>query len=196
MAEPISPEAYLALAATVNNAVNSYRGKRTPDEQSDSTTNVSAAAGAKAPAALPTDELLSYAGLKIGNDGYVQLVAESPAHPRNWSRRRKAYDFGLILFSEFFMNGVGAAGTPASSDDGVKVLGHWSREVRLVAFTTMYVMGYCCVLLSVERPPIGLVFVQAHTPGGKKGKKLTVNYQNFQVPARPGFVRVAALAVL
>ena len=135
MAEPISPEAYLAIAATVHNAVNSYRGKRSPDEQKDRT---GAADGSKATVALPTDELLSYAGLKIGNDGYVQLVADGPTHPRNWSRRRKAYDFDLILFSEFFMSGIGAAGTPASSG-GVESLGQ-SREVGLVAFTTMYVV--------------------------------------------------------
>ena len=145
MAEPISPEAYLAIAATVHNAVNSYRVKRAPDEQNGRTANAGAADGSRATAALPTNELLSYAGLKIGNDGYVQLVADSPAHPRNWSRRRKAYDFGLILFSEFFMSGISAAGTRASSD-GVELLGQ-SREVDLVAFTTMYVMEIPCFSL-------------------------------------------------
>ena len=153
MAEPINPEAYLALAATVHNAVNSYRHKRAPDEQDKRTanTNTSAADSSKATAAslLPTDELLSYAGLKTDNDGYVQLIADSPNHPRNWSRRRKAYDFGLILLSEFFMSGIGAAGTPAASfhdggDDGVEVLRHWKTktEVGLVAFTTMYVIHW------------------------------------------------------
>ena len=139
MAEPISPEAYLAIAATVHSAVNNYRDKRAPDEQKDRTTNTGADNGSKA-----TDELLSYAGLKVGNDGYVQLVPDGPTHPRNWSRRRKAYDFGLILFSEFFMSGVGAAGTPASSD-GVESLGQ-SGEVGLVAFTTMYVVDICMFL--------------------------------------------------
>ena len=138
MAEPISPEAYLAIAATVHNAVNSYSSKRAPDKQNNRTANTGAVDGSKATDASPTEELLSYAGLKIGNDGYVQLVADGPTHPRNWSRRRKSYDFGLILFSEFFMNGISAAGTPASSDE-VKLLGQ-SREVGLVAFTTMYVM--------------------------------------------------------
>ena len=164
MAEPISPEAYLAIAATVHNAVDSYRHKRAPDEQNDRTANVSADDGSKSTAVLPTDELLSYAGLKIGNDGYVQLVADSPTHPRNWSRRRKAYDFGLILFSEFFMSAVSAAGTPASSsdDDGVESLGQ-SREVGLVAFTTTYVMG---LLLRFLRSQTVLILGQAY--GGKK----------------------------
>lgn len=145
MAEPINPEAYLAIAATVHNAVNSYRGKRAPTEQNDRIATTVAADVSKATAASPTDELLSYAGLKIGNDGYVQLVADSPTHPRNWSRRRKAYDFGLILFLEFFMSGISAAGTPASFE-GVERLGR-SREVGLVAFTTMYVDGNCFVSL-------------------------------------------------
>ena len=149
MAEPISPEAYLAIAATVHDAVNSYRDKRAPDGRNDRTANTGVADGLKATAALPTDELLSYAGLKIGNDGYVQLVADSPAHPRNWSRRRKAYDFGLILFSEFFMSGISATGTPASSD-GVQLLGQ-SREVGLVAFTTMYVTD---IAWFFERPTV------------------------------------------
>ena len=56
-------------------------------------------------------------------------------HPRNWSRKRKAYDFGLILFSEFFMSAISAGGTPASYD-GVEVLGQWIA-VGLFAFTTM-----------------------------------------------------------
>ena len=168
MAEPISPEAYLAIAATVHDAVNSYRGKRTPDGRNDRTANTGAADGSKATAALPTDELLSYAGLKIGNDGYVQLVADSPAHPRNWSRRKKAYDFGLTLFSEFFMSGISAAGTPASSD-GVQSLGQ-SREVGLVAFTTMYVTESACFFLRGQV----FGFLDRHT---EKKKKADVRFE-------------------
>ena len=134
MAEPIIPEAYLAIAATVHDVVNIYNGnKRVEQNHKPSNINFD---GSKPTVALPTDELLSYAGLKTGNDGYVQLVPDSPAHPRNWSRGRKAYDFTLTLFSEFFMSGISAAGTPASFD-GDKVLGQ-RREVGLVAFTTMY----------------------------------------------------------
>ena len=162
MAEPISPEAYLAIAATVHSAVNSYRDKRAPDEQKDRTIDTGADNGSKATVVLPTDELLSYAGLKVGNDGYVQLVPDGPTHPRNWSRRRKAYDFGLILFSEFFMSGIGAAGTPASSD-GVESLGQ-SREAGLVAFTTMYVIGICMFLSR----PTGL---SLNRHAGRRGEK-------------------------
>lgn len=144
MAEPITPEAYLALAATVHKAVNGYRDKRAPssDEQSDGITTTGAAAdGSKpTPVLLPTDDLLSYAGLKVGNDGYVQFVVESPALPRNWSGRRKAFDFGVVLFAEFLMSAVGAAGTEAEAGGGGGVLGRWSREVGLVWFMTMYVV--------------------------------------------------------
>ena len=141
MAEPFSPEAYLAIAATVHNAVNSHRAKRAlPNQQNDRTaTTVASKATTASP---PTDELLSYAGLKTGNDGYVQLIADGPTHPRNWSRRRKAYDFGLILFLEFFMSGIGAAGTLASVEGG-EMLGRSSREVGFVAFMTMYVDERC-----------------------------------------------------
>ena len=171
MAEPISPDAYLAIATTVHNAVNSYRYKRAPDEQNERTSNVSADGGSKATAVLPTDELLSYAGLKIGNDGYVQLVADSPTHPRNWSRRRKAYDFGLILFSEFVMSAVSAAGTPAASsdDDGVKSLGQ-SREVGLVAFTTMYVVEVCLVASRSQPILVFLLYGRTETKEKKEIK--------------------------
>ena len=134
MAEPIGPEAYLAIASSVHSLVNKYRIKKRA-EQTDKLTVVSTDSS-KSSLTLPADELLSYAGLKVGNDGYVQWAMDNPAHPSNWSRKRKAYDFGLILFLEFFMNGISAAGTPASSG-GLEILGH-GREVGLIAFTTMY----------------------------------------------------------
>lgn len=135
MAEPIGPEAYLAIAASLHNAVNSCRGKKRAKEN-DITTNISKDSS-KSTRASPTDELLSYSGLRVGNDGYVQWAMGNPEHPSNWSRKRKAYDFALILFSEFFMSAISAGGTPASLD-GAEVLGQ-KMEVRLVAFTSMYV---------------------------------------------------------
>ena len=135
MAEPISSEAYLAIAVTLHNATKNYIPKRQAEQSNEKPITISNSS--KSTSALPTDELLSYAGLKIGSDGYVQLGADSPARPRNWSKRRKIYDFGLILFSEFFMSAIGAAGTPASFL-GAEALGQ-TREVGLVAFTTMCV---------------------------------------------------------
>lgn len=133
MVEPIGPEAYLAIAASLQNAVNSCRGKMGA-EHNDKTTNTSNDSS-KSTFTSPADELLSYSGLRVGNDGYVQWAMGNPKHPRNWSRKRKAYDFGLILFSEIFMSAISAGGTPASFG-GVEVLGQ-RREVGLVAFTTM-----------------------------------------------------------
>ena len=135
MAEPIGPEAYLAIAFSLQNVINNYRNNNRT-KQNDKITNLSADSS-KSSLTIPADELLPHAGLKIGNDGYVQWAIDSPAHPRNWSRQRKAYDFVLILFLEFLMSGISAVGTPASFA-GAEVLGQ-TREVGLVAFTTMYV---------------------------------------------------------
>ena len=41
-------------------------------------------------------------GLAVTRDGYVRWDRRSPAHPRNWTARRKAYDIGVIIFLEFF----------------------------------------------------------------------------------------------
>lgn len=135
MAEPIGPEAYLAIAASVQNAVNNYRDKKRAEQNTKLT--IVSADSSKSSLTLPADELLLYSGLKIGNDGYVQWAMDSPAHPRNWSRVRKVYDLGLILFLEFLMSAISAGGTPASFY-GLGVLGH-RREVGLVGFTTMFV---------------------------------------------------------
>ena len=135
MAEPIGPEAYLALATSVHNAFSSYNDKKRAEHTEKPISIKTGSSNSSLD--LPTDELLSYSGLKVGNDGYVQWVTNSPAHPRNWSRKRKAYDLVMILFSEFFMSAISAVGIPASFD-GSDVLGH-SREVGLLAFTTMYV---------------------------------------------------------
>lgn len=137
MAEPIGPEVYLAIAASMQNAVNKYRdNKRVKQNQKLA---IISADSSKSSLTLPADELLSHSALKIGNDGYVQWAMDSRAHPRNWSRERKAYDIGLILFMEFFMSAISAAGTPASFY-ALGDLGH-RREVGLVGFTTMYLLG-------------------------------------------------------
>lgn len=72
MVEPIGPEAYLAIAASLQNAVNSCRGKIRA-EQNDKTTNTSNDSS-KSTLASPADELLSYSDLRVGNGGYVQWL--------------------------------------------------------------------------------------------------------------------------
>ena len=135
MAEPIGPEVYLAIAASVHNAVNAYRDKKRVEKNHKLA--IISADSSKSSLTLPANELLSYSGLKIGNDCYVQWALDNPAHPRNWSGKRKAYDLGLILFLDFFMNAISAGGTPASFY-GSGVLGH-RMEVGLGGYTTMYV---------------------------------------------------------
>ena len=135
MADPIAPEAYIAIAAAVHSAVTNHRDKK-PAQHNDKAADVSAKSS-ESSLTLPADELLTHAGLKVGNEGYVQWTMHNSAHPRNWSRKRKAYDFGLILFLEFFMSAISAVGIPASFD-GPELLGY-SREVGLLAFTTMWV---------------------------------------------------------
>ena len=129
MVEPVGPEAYLAIAASVHDTYNTYSSYREKkrNEQNQKPKDISTASS-NSSLTLPTDQLLSYAGLKAGNDGYVHWATNSAAHPRNWSRRRKAYDLGLILFSEFCMSGISAVGIPATLD-WPEVLGHHSREV-------------------------------------------------------------------
>ena len=41
-------------------------------------------------------------GLQIGNNGYIVWRKDNPAHPRNWSGRRKAFDVGLIVLFDLF----------------------------------------------------------------------------------------------
>ena len=133
MAEPIGPELYLAIATSMQNVLNNYRDKERVEQNKNFA--IISADSSKSSLTLPADELLSHSGLKIGNDGYVQWALDSPAHPRNWSRERKAYDVGLIFFLEFFMSAISAAGTPTSFY-ALGNLGH-RREVGLVGFTTM-----------------------------------------------------------
>lgn len=133
MAEPVGPEVYLAIATSMQNVLNNYRDKKRVEQNKKLA--IISADSSKSSLTLPADELLSHSGLKVGNDGYVQWAMDSPAHPRNWSREKKAHDVGLIFFLEFFMSAISAAGIPTSFY-ALGNLGH-RREVGLVGFTTM-----------------------------------------------------------
>lgn len=41
-------------------------------------------------------------GLQINNSGYVVWRKDNPAHPRNWTGTRKAFDIGLIILFDLF----------------------------------------------------------------------------------------------
>ena len=142
MVEPLGPEVYLAVAESMSDAVDKYRDKKRAKQNKKLA--IVSAANSTPSLIRPADQLLICSGLKVGNDGYLQWDMGSPDLPENWSRRRKSYDFVLILFLECFMSSISAGGTPASFD-GVGALGQKS-EVGLVVFTTTY----------VQREPEGL----------------------------------------
>jgi len=49
-----------------------------------------------------TREQLLHLGLEIGKNGYVIWRRDNPAHPRNWTGTRKAFDIGLIVIFDLF----------------------------------------------------------------------------------------------
>lgn len=57
----------------------------------------------KSPSKISVDEhrvnFESY-GLELSEDGYIRWNNRCPAHPRNWTLWRKAYNTGVILFLE------------------------------------------------------------------------------------------------
>jgi hypothetical protein len=149
MIEPISPEAYLAIAASAQKVVTKYKDKRRYKHneklrklQSNSTstgwtTTTTDASSASSTSSL--EESLDQNGLVLGQDGYVQWSMSSPDHPRNWSTGRKTYDLGLIIFLDFFTTAISAAGTPASSYALADF--HVGKAIGILGFTTMYELG-------------------------------------------------------
>lgn len=136
MIEPISPEAYLAIASTARNTVTRYKDNRhakksaklahASSENSSNETSLSSDS---------LDDLLAQEGLQLDEDGYVQFCSDSPAHPRAWSKARKVYDLIVIMFLNFFMSAMSNAGTPAASY-AMETFGV-SRVVGLFGFTTV-----------------------------------------------------------
>ncbi|KAA6414682.1 MAG: MFS multidrug transporter [Lasallia pustulata] len=80
-------------------------------------------------------------GLAVTGDGYVRWDKQSPAHPRNWTARRKAYDIGVIIFLEFFTTAISTAGTPASEQARYEY--GIGRTFAIFSFTSMYLLGQC-----------------------------------------------------
>ena len=152
MVEPLGPEVYLAVADSLHDALHKYKDKKRAKQNKK--VAIVSAANSRPSLILPADQLLMCSGLKVGNDGYLQWDLGSPAHPANRSRRRKAYDLGLILFLEFFMSTISAGGTPASFY-GSGALGQKS-EVGLVGFTTTYVQRHPEGLFQCTNPESNL----------------------------------------
>ena len=136
MIEPISPEAYLAIAAAAKNTVTKYKDNRHA-KRSAKLANASSqnSSNETSLSSSSLDDLLAQEGLQLDEDGYVQFCPDSPAHPRAWSKARKVYDLVLIMFLNFSMSAMSNAGTPvvgyAMETVGV------SHVVGLLGFTTV-----------------------------------------------------------
>lgn len=78
-------------------------------------------------------------GLELADEDYVRWTKTNPAHPRNWAAWRKTYDYGLLIFLDFFTTVISTAGTPAS-DQARHELGI-GRSFSLFSFVTIYMLA-------------------------------------------------------
>ena len=136
MIEPISPEAYLAIASAAKNTATKYKDNRHA-KRSAKLANASSqnSSNETSLSSSSLDDLLTQEGLQLDEDGYVEFSPDSPAHPRAWSKARKVYDLVLIMFLNFFMSAMSNAGTPVASY-AMETFGA-SRVVGLLGFTTV-----------------------------------------------------------
>jgi len=99
-------------------------------------------------------EALSREHLTINDNGLVTFVHSSPAHPRQWSLRRKLYDSAIICLLEFVTTAVSNVGSnvarPAATHMGV------SLDVSLFCLATLYLLGQAVANLIL--PPVTEVF--------------------------------------
>ena len=54
-------------------------------------------------------------GLELADDGHVKWDRRNPAHPRNWTAGRKAYNTSVILLLELITTMNGTAGTSVAN---------------------------------------------------------------------------------
>jgi MFS family permease len=59
-------------------------------------------------------------GLEMGDEEHIRWEKTNRKHPRNWSSWRKTYDFGLLIFLDFFTTVISTAGAPASSQASIE----------------------------------------------------------------------------
>lgn len=101
----------------------------------------------KAPAvsldAVPASSRLSILqehGLEFTADGqYVRWSRSNPRHPRNWSKARKIWDLGLIIWVDVYTTAINSAGAAAASNSqhefGI------STTLSVFIFVTLYLLG-------------------------------------------------------
>jgi len=99
-------------------------------------------------------EALASEHLTINDNGLVTFAPSSPAHPREWSRRRKLYDSAIISLLEFVTTVVSNVGSnvakPAAAHMGV------SLDVSVFCLATLYMLGQA--LGGLIFPPVSEVF--------------------------------------
>jgi len=99
-------------------------------------------------------EALASEHLTINDNGLVTFAPSSPAHPREWSLRRKLYDSAIISLLEFVTTVVSNVGSnvakPAAAHMGV------SLDVSVFCLATLYMLGQA--LGGLIFPPVSEVF--------------------------------------
>ncbi|KAI1854654.1 hypothetical protein JX265_007478 [Neoarthrinium moseri] len=90
--------------------------------------------------ASPRLSILDEQGLELTPDGqHVRWSRANQRHPRNWSKARKAYDTGLIIWVDVYTTAVNSAGGAAASEArheyGI------STTMSVFVFVTLYLLG-------------------------------------------------------
>jgi hypothetical protein len=84
-------------------------------------------------------EALRNEGLTLDNGGSVKFTALSPAHPRQWPRRRKIYDTAVICLLEFLTTVISNSGSDVSREAGPEI--GLFRQMAIFCLTTLYLLG-------------------------------------------------------
>jgi MFS family permease len=90
-------------------------------------------------ASRPVSWYLEKHGLEMGESNYVRWTKTNPRHPRNWSSRRKAYDYSLLIFLDFFTTVISTAGTAAS--EGARHEVGIGKTFSLFSFVSIYMIA-------------------------------------------------------
>ena len=84
-------------------------------------------------------EQLELHGLELSSDGHIKWMKTNPAHPRNWSATRKAYNTTVILLLELVTTMNGTAGTPVA--DAAQHTYGIDQSLAVFIFTSTYILG-------------------------------------------------------
>lgn len=127
--------------------------RSTTTSQSDNPMNLSKSSSCDG---MPDSVLkaLSEEHLTVNDNGLVTFAYSSPAHPRQWSQRRKLYDSAIICMLEFVTTVISNTGSnvavPAAARMGV------SLDVSIFCLATLYMLGQA--LGGLIFPPVTEVF--------------------------------------